>query len=94
MALQMAETYSSVHGLDVSVPAAYIRVDAVQCKKDFAQCAVHHYQSVDAFNADRPPFKTEFRSFVPSVSDGSENFIKQAYAHLKTLDDFSGAEDV
>jgi hypothetical protein len=73
MALQMAETYSSVHGLDVSVPAAYIRVDAVQCKKDFAQ--------------------TEFRSFVPSVSDGSENFIKQAYAHLKTLDDFSGAED-
>jgi hypothetical protein len=32
-------------------------------------------------------------SFEPSVADGSHNFIKQAYLYLKTLPEFSGAED-
>jgi len=32
-------------------------------------------------------------SFEPSVADGSPNFIKQAYLHLKTLPEFAGAED-
>jgi hypothetical protein len=32
-------------------------------------------------------------SFEPSVSEGSPNFIKQAYLYLKTLPEFSGAED-
>ena len=31
--------------------------------------------------------------FEPSVADGSANFIKQAYLHLKTLPEFSGSED-
>ncbi|KIL46147.1 hypothetical protein [Jeotgalibacillus campisalis] len=31
--------------------------------------------------------------FTPSVKDGSENFIKQGYEHLKTLDEFEGAVD-
>jgi hypothetical protein len=33
-------------------------------------------------------------SFIPSVDDNSSNFIKQAYEHLKTLDEFAGATDV
>tara|TARA_S200002703_G_C3716786_1_gene220200 strand:- start:46 stop:330 length:285 start_codon:yes stop_codon:yes gene_type:complete len=93
MALSMATNYSSVHGIDVAVPAAYIRVDSLQCKKDFALAAVAYYESASSFDADRPAFKTELISFVPDVTDGSDNFIKQAYLHLKTLDDFSGAED-
>lgn len=28
-----------------------------------------------------------------SVNDGAKNFIAQAYAHLKTLPEFAGAED-
>lgn len=32
-------------------------------------------------------------SFVPSVAEGAPNFIKQAYLHLKTLPEFSSAED-
>jgi hypothetical protein len=32
-------------------------------------------------------------SFVPSVVDGAENFIAQAYAHLKTLPEFADAVD-
>jgi len=32
--------------------------------------------------------------FVPvSVASGSPNFIAQVYEHLKTLEEFSGAED-
>ena len=30
-------------------------------------------------------------SFVPSVGDDADNFIKQAYEHAKTLGDFTGA---
>lgn len=33
-------------------------------------------------------------SFVPSVSNNSYNFIKQAYEHLKTMDEFSDARGV
>lgn len=32
-------------------------------------------------------------SFVPSVDAGSGNFIAQAYNHIKTLPEFSGAVD-
>jgi hypothetical protein len=32
-------------------------------------------------------------SFEPSIDEGAPNFIKQAYLHLKTLSEFSGAED-
>lgn len=31
--------------------------------------------------------------FTPSVEDGSENFIRQAYLYLKTLPEFENAED-
>jgi hypothetical protein len=31
--------------------------------------------------------------FKPSTDEGSQNFIKQAYLYLKTLPEFSGAED-
>jgi hypothetical protein len=33
-------------------------------------------------------------SFVPSVDDGSKNFIKQAYEHLKTMEEFSNGKDI
>jgi len=93
MALKMKMKYSSVHGVDVELDAAYIRVESVQCKKDFANMSVFYYQSQGAFNADRPEFDSEFISFVPSVSDGAENFIKQGYEHLKTLPKFQNAID-
>jgi hypothetical protein len=32
-------------------------------------------------------------SFVPSVEDGSKNFIAQAYDYVKTLPEFLGAEN-
>lgn len=33
-------------------------------------------------------------NFQANISDGSSNFIQQAYEHLKTLPEFAGAADV
>ena len=87
----MKMNYSSVHGVDIELDAAYIKIESVQSKKDFACLSVFYYQSQSAFIADRPEFDSEFISFVPSVSDGAENFIKQGYEHLKTLPKFENA---
>ena len=32
-------------------------------------------------------------NFVPSIEYGAENFIAQAYTHLKSLPEFAGATD-
>ena len=32
-------------------------------------------------------------SFVPTVEDNADNFIKQGYEYLKTLDEYAGAKD-
>lgn len=45
-------------------------------------------------NAQREEtIEKNYYCFTPSVADGSENFIKQCYEFLKTLDKYSGAED-
>lgn len=44
------------------------------------------------FSGDEMAFERAY-SFEPSVLDGSPNFIKQAYLFLKTLPEFTGAED-
>jgi hypothetical protein len=33
-------------------------------------------------------------SFTPSIADGADNFIMQAYTYLKTLDEYDGYTDV
>jgi hypothetical protein len=33
-------------------------------------------------------------SFVPSVDGDSSNFIKQAYEHLKTMEEFANGKDI
>jgi hypothetical protein len=45
-----------------------------------------------SFQSDKYTFSKQF-VFTPSVEDGSENFIKQAYRYLKTLPEFEGAID-
>jgi hypothetical protein len=45
------------------------------------------------FSNDDNQYSKDY-SFTQSVADNSDNFIKQAYAHLKTLDEFAGATDV
>jgi hypothetical protein len=63
---------------------AYIKVDTVQGTKNNILVQVDYL--IDGQFIDKQTF-----AFVPSMDGG--NFIKQAYAHLKTLPEFAGATD-
>jgi hypothetical protein len=62
---------------------AYVKVESVSANKNLAQAMVSFTDSAKAI--------TKSYSFTPNM-DG-ENFIKQAYDHLKILPEFSGAEN-
>ena len=62
----------------------YIKVEAVSGGKDNAVASV-------LFKSDTVSF-TKTYEFVPNMN--GSNFIKQAYGHIKTLSEFSNAEDV
>jgi len=74
-------------GSDVILPNCYIKVDEVSGNKDKVQILV-------AFIINDEVVDTTRVSFAPSVADSSDNFIKQAYEHLKTLPEFLGATDI
>jgi hypothetical protein len=66
---------------------AYIKVEAVEASKDIGSISV----SITVATGSKIARKY---TFTPSVASGSENFIKQAYEHLKTLPEFAGSTDV
>jgi len=66
--------------------SAYCKVICVSGSKEMLTATVN-------FSNDDNQYSKDY-SFTPSVADNSDNFIKQAYAHLKTLDEFAGATDV
>lgn len=67
---------------------AYIRVDTVSGSKSrvTAYVVIGKKESDNCVNA-----QSLIYSFVPNLDGG--NFIKQAYEHLKTLPEFTGAID-
>lgn len=75
---------------DVSIVMAncYIKVERVDASKDTATAVVSFKGTVDDIN----PVCEKKYNFNPSL-DG-DNFIRQAYLHLKGLPQFSDAEDV
>lgn len=87
MALQKTINLKSVMNIDTNVNA-YIKVTEVRATKTNAVAYVDFSQS-----SDNGSFNREHYEFRPSVSEGSDNFIKQAYVYLKTLDEFSDATD-
>lgn len=62
---------------------AYIKVENCGGSKDQASCLV-------SFSSEEKKFSRTY-VFQPSMS--GENFIAQAYEHLKTLPEFEGAVD-
>lgn len=73
---------------------AYLRVDAVMGSKFGLSFNLDTYISEEAFKSGKGYVLRETYSFIPSVSENSENFIKQAYSYLKTLPEFSMAANV
>jgi hypothetical protein len=72
-------------GVKKTTFAAICKVVSVNGNKKRLNFSVLHF-------GDGAKFERSY-SFEPSVADGSPNFIKQAYLYLKTLPEFSGAED-
>lgn len=64
---------------------AYIKVISVQADKSQMTANVN-------FKGDNQSFNKQYQISV-SIESGSDNFIAQAYNHLKTLDEFSNAVD-
>lgn len=89
MALQKTVTLLDNFDIEVSIPDCYIRVTELKGGKALLFFMADYHKSAEAGSIYRKRF-----SFSPSVSNGSENFIKQAYEHLKTLPEFANAEDV
>lgn len=80
-----------INGLNVD--AAYIRIDTVNGYKEEITMSVNSYLSQEHFLNGCEYLSQKLYSFKPSIEDGSENFIKQGYEHLKTLPEFTDAID-
>lgn len=85
MALQKTHTVK-FHGKDVVFQDCYFKVSHIAGSK------LNLIVSVDAMSSrDGSTIERTDHSFTPNMDGG--NFIAQAYAHLKTLPEFSGATD-
>jgi hypothetical protein len=73
------------NGVEKVTFAAVCKISSISGSKTKLTINVSHVGDVTSFD--------RLYSFQPSVAEGSENFIKQAYLYLKTLPEFSGAED-
>lgn len=76
------------------VENAYIRIDSLSGCKENLSMSVNAYLSQEDFTQGKAYLEQEIHSFTPSVEDGSENFIKQGYTYLKTLQKYLNAVDV
>ena len=65
--------------------SAYIKVISINGNKNQVNANVH-------FAGDMAQFSKQYQVPV-SVEASSPNFIEQVYKHLKTLPEFTGAED-
>jgi hypothetical protein len=97
MALKITKTQSFPTSVDAN--GVTIERDPIPITDVFYIKVLRVYGSKDKMKVDAH-FKGdvlnyfEVYEFTPDVSEGAENFIRQAYLHMKTLDEFSGAEDV
>jgi hypothetical protein len=65
--------------------SAYVKVTDINGNKNKITANVN-------FKGDVHEFNKQYQILV-SVEDGAPNFIAQVYEHLKTLEEFTGAED-
>lgn len=80
----------------LSVTDAYHRIHTVSGTKDEITLLLTAYKSQEAFleDTDLSPLVIEPHAFNPNVADDAENFFKQGYEYLKTLDKYADVLDV
>ena len=86
MALTKQISVVSNFGDSVSFDEAYIKVDSLTGNKEQMRAYVSTYKKENEQIISRKNY-----SFTPNLN--GKNFIAQAYAHLKTLDEFADAND-
>jgi hypothetical protein len=73
------------NGIQRASFSAYVKVANISGNKNQINASV-------TFTSDAQQFTKQYQIPVSTEID-SANFIAQAYAHLKTLEEFAGAED-
>lgn len=86
MALKV-NTQVQAFGRTLDFPAAYLKVETVNADKNHVEANL-----MIRDQADGTLIKSKQVYFDADMN--GPNFIKQAYLHLKTLPEFSSAEDV
>lgn len=89
MALQMNYTSSS----GAYFTDTYVIIYQLGGTKDLMKIQVHWYVNRNARINKLKPIEVKNYSYIPSVDEYSENFIKQGYEYLKTLEEFQFAID-
>lgn len=88
MALQKNIKLADNFGIEVEIPNAYIKIPKVECSKESSI----YFIEIKKNKETNSSLQTSVKNFGFDLSS-SENPIKQAYLHLKTLPEFSDATD-
>jgi hypothetical protein len=87
MALRKTTKFQNSFGEIQTIEDCYIRVDSLNGSKNYIGAIIGLYKSQN----NKAPIKITGYWFEPKLE--GKNFIAQAYDHLKTLPEFSGAID-
>ncbi|VXB51140.1 conserved hypothetical protein [Exiguobacterium sp. 8H] len=72
----------------------YGRIDTISGYKGGLDFSLNFYVSRDHFIQGKGYIHQEMHHFIPDVGNRSENFIRQGYLYLKTLEEYERADDV
>lgn len=79
-------------GLEVN--DAYFRIDSLHSDQVSCDITITAYISREAYLGGKAFLSAERHDFKPETDDDAPNIFRQAYAYLKSVDDYRDAEDV
>jgi hypothetical protein len=90
MKMALQKNYiKNIYGKNINFENSYSQITHVEGDKNFISFQVFSYDDINKLNI----INQKNYAFTPNTTDGSENFIKQGYEYLKTLDEFKDAVD-
>lgn len=90
--MALSKTVETNHGLGIE--NAYIRIDEQSGNKEKLNIRVRLYVSQEKARNEFGWIEEKLYEFAPNTEEDSENFIKQGYEFLKTLDEYKDAVDI
>ena len=94
MALKKTINIQYNSGLTMPIENVYIRINSYTGTKGSISIYVGKYISYQHFLDNKESLEPiKIYTFNPNISDESDNFIKQGYEYLKTLEEYKDAVD-